>query len=117
MAQQVQWGSVTFLLNHERFAQGYQSGRRYYFEDRPPEEPATEPITVPELLQLIAIPDAQGHYQLEDGRKCTTLREGVEELLGVLIGYMTGPLHPETPEEQQTRLDDCIVIHDVVPVS
>jgi len=26
------------ILNHDRFQQGYQNGRRYYFEDWSPEE-------------------------------------------------------------------------------
>jgi hypothetical protein len=117
MAQQIQWGNATFILNHERFEQGCQHGRRYYFEDWPPEGHLTGQITVSEMLHLVAIPDEQGHYQLDDGRQSTVFREGVEELVGVLTDYMAGPLHPETPEEQRVRLADSIIVHDIVPVS
>ena len=104
------------ILNHDRFQQGYQNGRRYYFEDWPPEGQPTGQITVPDLLHLVAIPDEQGHYQLDDGRDMTAFREGVEELVGVLIGYLGGPLYPETPEEQGKRQASCVVMHEAVPV-
>jgi hypothetical protein len=33
MAQHFQWVNATLILNHARLLQGYQNGRRYYFED------------------------------------------------------------------------------------
>jgi putative transposase len=36
----------------------------------------------------------------------------VEELLGVLVGYLSGPLHPETPEERTRRESECVVIEE-----
>jgi hypothetical protein len=116
MAQQVSWGKATLLLNQDRFEQGYHHGRRYYFEDCSPEGHPTRPITVSDLLHLAAISDEQGHYQLDDGQDITTFREGVEELVGVLIGYLGGPLLLETPEEQQKRLAEVIIISEAVPL-
>jgi hypothetical protein len=116
MAQQVRWGNATLILDHNRLHQGYQNGRRYYFEDWPPEGLPTGQITVSDLLHLVAIPDEQGHYQLEDGRDITAFRQGVEELVGVLIGYLGGPLYPETPEEQGKRRASCMTTHEAVPV-
>lgn len=81
-------------------------------EDWSPEEQPTGQITVSDLLHLVAIPDEQGRYQLEDGRDITAFREGVEELVGVLIGYLSGPLYPETPEEQQKRQASCVAMHE-----
>ncbi len=105
------------MLDHDRFSQGYHNGRRYYFEDQSPEEqPPPVQIRVSNLLHLVAILDEQGRYQLEDGRDITAFKEGVEELVGVLIGYLGGPLCPETLEEQQKRQAECIVIHEAVPV-
>lgn len=112
MAQQVSRGNATLILNDDRFQQGYQNGRRYYLEDWSPEEQPTGQITVSDLLHLVAIPDEQGRYQLEDGRDITAFREGVEELVGVLIGYLSGPLYPETPEEQQKRQASCVAMHE-----
>ena len=116
MARDVQCGNARLILNHDRLHQSYQNRRRYYFEDRSPEEQPTGRITVSDLLHLVAIPDKQGRYQLEDGRNITAFREGVEELVGVLIGYLGGPLYPETPEEQRKRQASCIVIHEAVSV-
>ncbi|HEU5230951.1 MAG TPA: hypothetical protein VFU49_24225 [Ktedonobacteraceae bacterium] len=114
MAQPISWGSMTLLLNHDRFLQGYHNGRRYYFEDYSPEESSFVQVSVSDLLQLIAMPDTQGYYQLDNGLERTAFGEGVEELLGVLVGYLAGPLHPETSEEQQRRLAECIVQHEAM---
>src|SRR5450755_242143 len=116
MAQQVQWGNATLLLNQDRFEQGYQRGRQYFFEDRFQEKQPPEPITVPELLRLIAVSDERGHYQWDDGVDSTNFRAGVEEVLGVLIGYLNGPLQAETPQEQYQRQMAYVVIPEVLPV-
>ena len=63
MAQHVQWGNATLILDHDRLHQGYQNGQRYYFEDRSPDEQPTGQITVSDLLHLVAIPDEQGRCQ------------------------------------------------------
>ncbi len=115
MAQCVEWGNATLILDQDRFQQGYQNGRRYYFEDWSPEEQSVGQITVSTLLHLVAIRDEQGRYQLEDGRDISTFQNGVEELVGILIGYMSGPLCPETPEAQRNRQAECIIIHEVAP--
>lgn len=114
MAHQVSWGNTTLILDHDRFAQGYHNGRRYYFEDWPLEEQPNQAFTVSDLLSLVAAPDQQGRYQLDDGQEKTALREGVEELIGVLVGYLTGPLHPETSEEQHAREESCLVIPETI---
>ena len=31
-------------------------------------------------------------------------------MIGVLVGYLSSPLHPETHEEYTTRLSECVVI-------
>ncbi len=116
MAQHVSWGKATLVLNQDRFEQGYHNGRRYYFEDWSAEAHPIELITAPDLLHLIAIADEEGRYQLDDGLDRTAFREGVEQLLGVLIGYLGGPLHPETPEEQQARLTESVILHAIIPV-
>ncbi len=110
MAQQISWGNVSFLLNQDRFEQGYQRGRRYFFEDCSEQKQASDPITVADMLRLVAVPDEQGHYQLDDGIEATDFREGVEEMIGVLTGYLAGPLYEETSEEYQQRQAECFVV-------
>jgi Transposase IS200 like len=78
----------------------------------------TGQITVTHLLRLVAIPDEQEYYQLDDGQDSSAFQEGVDEVVGVLIGYLGGPLHPEMPEEQQDRADGVYVavMPETVPV-
>lgn len=116
--QHVPWGTTTLLLNHERFAQGYQRGRRYFFEDHTSEEQQfSGPLTVPDLLCLIAVPDEQGHYHLDEDEDDTEFGATVEELLGVLVGYLHGPLQAETPAEQHEREMACVFIPEVLPMT
>lgn len=110
MEQPVTWGSTSLIFDEPSFAQGYQNGRRYYFED---EQEATDfrrksHFSTQRILHTIAHRDPQGHYQLDDGLDFSSFREGVEELLGVLVGYMSGPLHPEAPEEYRERIAEYI---------
>lgn len=110
MAQEIAWGNATLFFEHERFQQGYQYGRRYYFED---EQEALDfksqsHFSTQRILHLIAHRDEQGYYQLDDGLDISAFRQGVEELLGVLVGYMSGPLHPEAAEEYRERIAEYI---------
>jgi len=85
----VQWGSVVFHLDNAAFSKGFLHGREYYDIDATTEEPqrATD-LAVEEVLRQIAVPDAKtGHYRFD--------REAIkylEEYLGVLVGYLSGPL-------------------------
>jgi hypothetical protein len=56
-------------------------------------------MTVKDVMQLIAIPDGKGGYQLE------AEHSPLEELLGFALGFLSGPWMPETAEEQQQRED------------
>jgi len=85
----VQWGRVLFHLDNAAFCKGFLRGREYYEIDATIEEPqrATR-LTVEEVLGQIAVPDAKtGHYHFD--REAI---EHLEEYLGVLTGYLSGPL-------------------------
>ena len=85
----VQWGRVVFHLNNAAFHQGFLHGREYYEIDATVEEPqrATR-LTVEEVLRQIAVSDAKtGHYRFDQ-----EAIEHLEEYLGVLVGYLSGPL-------------------------
>ncbi len=115
MVYPIQWGNMTLLLDQQAFEVGYTHGRQYYFEDaweEQKQEGRNEALTAKDLLGLIAIRDEQGHYQLDDGRDKSAFPSGVEELLGVLVGYLSGPLPPETHEERGKRLSECTLIEE-----
>lgn len=85
----VQWGRVVFHLDNVAFSKGFLHGREYYEIDATIEEPQrASRLTVEEVLQQIAVPDAKtGHYRFD--REAI---EHLEEYLGVLVGYLSGPL-------------------------
>ena len=105
--QQVQWGTITLILDNEAFRRGFLSARQWYFADmygedgRQPEEPqhAVE-LTSEEVLRLVVMPDEQGRYHFDE--------MGYENLpvyLGYLVGYLGGPLAPE--EAQRYRKEQA----------
>jgi hypothetical protein len=115
MVCSIQWGNMTLALDQPAFQEGYTHGRQYSFEDAWEEqrkEAGEETLTTPHLLGLIAVRDERGFYQLDDGCHKSAFPKGVEELLGVLAGYLSGPLHPETPEERTQRLSGCVLIEE-----
>ena len=111
----IQWSNATLVLDQQTFEKGYAHGRQYYFEDAWEEQHRDgimEALTVSQLLGLIAIRDKHGCYQLDDGCNKTVFHQGVEELLGVLVGYLSGPLHPETHEERTNREKDVLLVEE-----
>ena len=86
--QQVQWGTITLILDNEAFRRGFLSARQWYFQDmygedgRPPEEPQhAAQLTTEEVLRLVIMPDHQGRYHFDE--------------MGYLVGYLAGPLAPD----------------------
>jgi hypothetical protein len=99
---QVQWGSLTLLLDHEEFRKGYAWGRRYYFEDINNEYPErAHTMTALEAAQIVVVGTESGqpHFDAEE------LAHPIETV-GVFLGYMSGALIPETTQERQARLKE-----------
>ena len=84
----VQWGRVVLNLDNVAFREGFLHGRDYYAIDATEEPQRATRLTAEEVLRQIAVPDAkEGHYHFD--REAI---EHLEEYLGVLIGYLSGPL-------------------------
>lgn len=112
MAQQIQWGMITLLLDNKAFRKGFLAARQWYFaaiygeDGRKPQEPqhAVE-LTAEEVLRLVVMPDEQGHYHFDEMGY-----ENLPEYLGYLVGYLGGPLDPEEAEryrKEQTQ-QECL---------
>ncbi|HLI89212.1 MAG TPA: hypothetical protein VKV37_11030 [Ktedonobacteraceae bacterium] len=116
LSQQVQWGKLTLLLDHEEFRKGYSWGRRYYFEDINHEYPErARTMTALEAAQVIVVgtDSDQPHFDAEE------LAHPIETV-GVFLGYMSGALIPETAEERQARLKEeaaMLARAEVIPIS
>lgn len=62
--QQIQWGTITLILDNEAFRRGFLSARQWYFADiygedgRAPQEPChATSLTAEEVLRLVVMPD------------------------------------------------------------
>ena len=97
MAQHIQWGTLTFALDNEKFQHAYQMGREHYFDTCKEEPRQAHAMTVRQVMGLVAIPDGKGGYQFDDDPN------KAEEIIGFTLGYMGGPWIPETPEERSQR--------------
>lgn len=105
MAQQVQWGTTTLILDNEAFRRGFLTAHRWYFEDiygekgRRPEEPqrATS-LTSEEVLRLVVMPNEQGVYHFDQMGD-----ENLPEYLGYLVGYLSASLTPDEAERYQSQ--------------
>src|SRR3984893_12108957 len=95
----VQWGRVGFHLDNVAFCKGFLHDREYYQIDATIEKPQrASRLTVEQVLQQIAVPDAKtGHYHFD--REAI---EHLEEYLGVIVGYLSGPL-PVVVQQAQSE--------------
>ncbi len=105
MAQQVQWGTTTLILDSEAFRRGFLAARRWYFEDiygkdsRHPEEPQRAlSLTSEEVLRLVVMPDEQGRYHFDEMGN-----DNLPEYLGYLVGYLSGPLALDEAEHYRNQ--------------
>ncbi len=96
--QQVQWGALTITLDTKPFAHAYTIGREHYFDTLKEEPYSVHMMAVHQVMGLVAIPDDAGNYQFDDDPA------NAEEILGFTLGYMSGPVLPETVEECEHRL-------------
>ncbi len=97
--QQVQWGTLTITLDTHRFERAYTMGREHYFDTIKDEPHSIHAMTVHQVMRLVAIPDGKGGYQFDDNPN------DVEGILGFTLGYMSGPMLPETAEERDARVE------------
>lgn len=102
MAPQIPWGTTTLHLDNEAFQHGFLAARQWYFQDiyghdgRAPEElQRASSLTSEEILRLIIMPNEERQYHFDDMGM-----ENLPEYLGYLVGYLSGPLVPETAEER-----------------
>jgi hypothetical protein len=110
--QQIQWGTITLILDNEAFRRGFLSARQWYFADiygedgRAPQEPQhAAPLTSEEVLRLVVMPDEQGRYHFAEMGY-----DNLTEYLGYLVGYLGGPLAPDEAEHYRKSLaqQECL---------
>lgn len=60
------------------------------------------------FYHIIFLPDMHGIYHFNEMG-----HENLPACLGYLIGYISGPLSPETSEEEQQRLKDVMTLREI----
>jgi hypothetical protein len=113
--QQIRWGTAILHLDQQEFQEGYEQGRMYFFDEfgeSDPEPSLLDPqdwLQVSDIASTVLCGDCNGGQRLcfDTGDLSHPLR-----LLGIIVGYMSGPLHPETMAEQAERLNDAVVWHE-----
>ena len=112
MAQQVQWGTITLILDNEAFRKGFLAARRWYFADSYREDGRAAQelqhmtsLTSEEVLRLVVMPDEQGRYHFDEMGM-----DHLPEYLGYLVGDLVGRLAPDEAERYRNSLaqQECV---------
>jgi hypothetical protein len=115
--QQIRWGATILHLDQQEFQEGYEVGRTYFFDEfgETGSEPSPDPqdwLQVSDIVSTVLRGDCNG------GKRLRFAKEDLSHpvfLLGIVVGYMSSPLHPETAAEQAERLKDAVIWHETTP--
>jgi len=104
--QQIQWGTITLHLDNEAFRKAFSQGRSMYFDDCE--------YDAPRVAAHMTTLDAAGSVLDEDGKGGYCFDRMVFknpfDILGFFLGYMSGPVLSESPEEHQERHSHIIIL-------
>ncbi|MBE3560257.1 MAG: hypothetical protein IMW89_13690 [Ktedonobacteraceae bacterium] len=104
--QQVQWGTITLHLDNETFRKAFCQGRSMYFDDCE--------YDIPHVAHQMNTLDAVGSVLDEDGkggyRFDRMAFNSPFDILGFFLGYMSGPILAEGPEERQERMKHVVIL-------
>jgi hypothetical protein len=111
--QHVQWGNTIVLLDNDLFREGYELGRACYFDtfdDTDDNEPSPDPqdwLHTWDIAETVLYRDHNG--------QALTFDPDVHPLtiVGVIAGYLSVPLHPQTPQEHAERLQQIGVLQEI----
>lgn len=111
----IQWGKITLLLDNDEFRESFSFGRRMYFDGVEYDSPEiAERITTQHIADAMLREDKKhGGYRFDRMAFPTPF-----EVLGAFLGYMSGPLIPETPEEREERYKHIVFLpEDSQPIA
>ena len=102
----IQWGTITLDLDNETFQQAFIQGRQMYFDDCEYDRP--------HVVSQMNTLDAAGSVLDEDGKggyrfDCMAFN-GPFDILGYFLGYMSGPLIPESEPEHEERMKHVVIL-------
>jgi hypothetical protein len=104
--EHVQWGTITLDLDNETFRKAFSQGRSMYFDDCE--------WDIPHVAHCMNTLDAVGSVLDEDGkggyRFDRMAFNGPFDILGLYLGYMSGPIITESPEEYEERMKHVVIL-------
>lgn len=101
MSRRFKWKDAVILFDNQQFQIGFERGRDLYFHGggHKLNSSGVPLVKASELLRVVAIPDKNksGHFHLDDE---TDIEAHLEQIIGILAGYMSALGCPETPGER-----------------
>ena len=108
--QQIQWGTIILHLHNETFQKASTQGRSMYFDD--------SEYDIPNVAHHMNTLDAVGSVLDEDGkggyRFDRMALNSPFDILGFFLGYMSGPIAAESPEEREERLKHVVFLPEPI---
>lgn len=106
MTSPIQWGNVTLHLDNETFRKAFSSGRSMYFDDCEYESPhVTSSMNTLDAVGSVLDEDGKGSYRFD-----RMALPGPFDILGFFLGYMSGPITAESPEEHEARHCHVVIL-------
>jgi hypothetical protein len=100
-APDIQWGNVTLDLGNETFRKAFTQGRSMYFDDCE--------YDIPHVAYSMNTLDAVGSVLDEDGYRFDRMAfNSPFDILGFFLGYMSGPILAESPQEHEERMKHVV---------
>ena len=107
--QQIQWGTITLYLDDETFRKAFSNGRGMYFDDSEYEYPhVAHQMNTLEAVGSVLDEDGKGGYRFD----CMAFNDPFD-ILGFFLGYMSGPIITESPEEHEERMKHVVILPEV----
>jgi hypothetical protein len=104
--QHVQWGTTTLHLDNEAFQKSFTNGRSMYFDDSEYEYPhVAHQMNTLEVVGSVLDEDGNGGYCFD-----RMMFKNPIDILGFFLGYMSGPILTESPQEYEERHKRMVMV-------
>jgi len=102
----IPWGTITLVLDNDTFRKAFTQGRRMYFDDSEYDFPhVASRMNTLDAVGSVLDEDGNGGYRFDHMAFKDPL-----DILGFFLGYMDGPLTPESMEEREVRLKQTVLL-------
>lgn len=103
---QIQWGTITLSLDNETFRTAFCQGRQMYFDDCEYDRPQVAAhMSTLDVAGSVLDDDGKGGYRFD-----RLAFRGPFDILGYFLGYVSGPIVPESQEEREERHRHVVII-------